>query len=177
MLGRTAIGCDAAAMSSTAVSPDLRTVGLRVAGFLVTVVAVVLVGLGSLLEWIEVGLDGASIRALAQSYVGVDIVEGKITLALAVVAVVTVLIARVGSLSSRRWAALVVVLAGIGVLLATGTLALTALDRFAPTAADEVRLQAALWLSMAGGVGIVLGGLMTLAWARRGSAADAETVP
>jgi hypothetical protein len=71
MLGRTAIGCDAAAMSSrTAASPELRTAGLRVLGFLVTVAAVVLVGVGSLLEWIEVGLKGASIGAITPTNVG-----------------------------------------------------------------------------------------------------------
>jgi hypothetical protein len=140
-------------------------------------------------------LKGASIGAISPTYVGIDITEGKIALGLAMVAIVTVLIARVGRLHSRRWAAVVVVLAGLGVLVATGSLAVTASDTYARLVAEElsgpikqvdpgllagitdlieVRLRSGLWLSMAGGVGIILGGLMTLAWARRRAAADAS---
>ena len=161
--------------------PDLR---LRAIGFLVTVVGALAAGIGAMLTWVSVSLPST----IPVVYIGVDLVEGTIALALAVVALVAVLASRIAATgSARRGAAVVVVIAGIAVAAIAGVEALTAPQRFrddavadatgafgdelidmaALEAALEVRLGTGLWLTLVGGLTMVGGGLVTLAWTSR----------
>jgi hypothetical protein len=163
--------------------PDLR---LRAVGFLVTVGGALTAGIGAMLTWVSVSLPGT----IPEVYLGVDLVEGTIALALAVVALVAVLASRIAATgSARRRAAAAVVVAGIALVAIAGGEALTAGGRFrddvvrdvtsavdgaaAPVdtaaleAAIDVRLGIGVWLTLAGGLATAAGGLVTRAWASR----------
>jgi hypothetical protein len=162
---------------------------LRRAGFIVTVAGALLTGLGSLIAWAQVGIEGVPLDVISPTHLGVDLIEGKITIGLAVVAVVCVLLARVGREGARAWAATVVFVAGIGILLTSGEIALFGSDRLEAEAVDhlraaageqaddrfiddivrlvESRLGSGVWLTMAGGAVVTVGGTLAMAWARR----------
>lgn len=119
-------------------------------------------------------------------------------LALCVIALLAVLVTRVGAVdTSRRGAAVVVLLAGIALAgIALGIVA-SADRRFVGDAiaeiaelggidADaaafleellEVRLGLGVWLTLAGGLVTAAGGLVTLRWASRRAAAGAALPP
>src|SRR5687768_206505 len=86
---------------------------LRAIGFLVTVGGALAAGIGAMLTWVSVSLPGT----IPVMYIGVDLVEGTIALALAVVALVAVLASRIAATgSARRGAAVVVMVAGIAIV-------------------------------------------------------------
>jgi hypothetical protein len=175
------------------IDPDLR---LRAIGFLVTVAGALAAGIGAMLTWVSVSLPST----IPVVYIGVDLVEGTIALALAVVALVAVLASRIAATgSARRGAAVLVVIAGIAIVAIAGGEALTAPQRFrddaiadvtgtfgdelidtaAFEAALDVRLGTGLWLTLVGGLATVGGGLVTLAWTsrRRRAQQDAPLEP
>jgi hypothetical protein len=161
--------------------PDLR---LRAIGFLVTVGGALAAGVGAMLTWVSVSLPGT----IPVVYLGVDLIEGTIALALAVVVLLAVLASRIARTgSARRGAAVVVIVAGIALVAIAGGDALTApgrlrddavadvtgafgdelVDTAAFEAALEVQLGAGLWLTLVGGLATTVGGLVTLAWTSR----------
>jgi hypothetical protein len=162
---------------------------LRAAGFLVTVAGSLLAGVGALRAWAEIGLEGNRAGVISPTYLGVDLLEGKIAIALALIAVTGVLLARAGRTGSRRWAAVVVLVSGVAILATAGELALAGSDRLERDAVArtrdalrehaaeeeviddavalvEARLKAGVWVSMAGGALVAVGGSISLAWAR-----------
>ena len=168
-------------LRSEPTDPDLL---LRAIGFLATVGGALAAGIGAMLTWVSVSLPST----IPVVYIGVDLVEGTIALALAVVALVAVLTSRIAATgSARRGAAVVVVVAGIAIVAIAGGEALTAPQRFRDDAvadatgafgdelidatafadALEVRLGSGLWLTLVGGLATAGGGLVTLAWASR----------
>ncbi len=142
-----------------------------------------------MLAWFDIGIRGLTADVVSPTYLGVDVIEGRLALGLAIAALVAVLFARVGRSSSRRWAAGIVLAAGLGIVAASGTIVLTGPDRFEREAVAELRavagpqadadllaniaklietrIRPGVWLAMAGGAGVGLGGVMTLAWTRR----------
>jgi hypothetical protein len=163
---------------------------LRAAGFLVTVAGSLLTGVGALQAWAEIGLEGNTAGVISPTYLGVDLLEGKIAIGLAVIAVAGVLLARAGRTGSRRWAAVVVLVSGVAILVSAGELAIVGSDRLERDAVAstrdalrehaaqeeviddvvalvEARLQPGVWVAIAGGVLVVVGGSMSLVWARR----------
>lgn len=167
---------------------------LRVVGFLLTVAGALLAGIGSMLDWVTVTIPDFPAE-LAPTLRGVDTAEGKLALAGAVVALIAVLVSRVGGTdSARRGAAVVVLVAGVAIVAIGAREALTAEDRYVDDAIGEVRdvagslgvaeddvdamiddLQDAfvvdvatgVWLTLLGGIATVAGGAVTLAWASR----------
>jgi len=182
---------------SSDAGPDDRVhegLQLRVVGFLLTVAGALLAGIGSMLDWVTVTIPDFPAE-LAPTLRGVDTVEGKLGLAAAVVALIAVLVSRVGGTeSARRGAAVVVLIAGVAIVAIGAREALTAEDRYVDDAAGEVRdvagslgiaeddvdamiddLQEAfvvdvaigVWLTLLGGIATAAGGAVTLAWASR----------
>jgi hypothetical protein len=163
--------------------------GLRAGGFLVTVVGSLLLGVGALLGWISVGVRGIDTGDVTPVDRGVDMPEGVIALALAVIALVAVLVTRIGGTgSARRGAAFLVLAAGwlavavVGATLATGPgrAADREVSSFAESVGVEVdelpgdlrealegRAEPGLYLSFIGAMLTGAGGVMTLAWATR----------
>ena len=172
---------------------------LRAGGFLVTVAGSLLTGIGSLLAWAEVGLEGNRASVISPTYLGVDLVEGRIAVGLALVAITCVLLARAGETGARRWAAVVVLVSGVAILAATGALAVAGSDRLERDAVarlrdalgerqgdeetiDDIaalvdaRLRPGVWMTMAGGAVVVIGGVVSVAWTRRAASRDAGSI-
>jgi hypothetical protein len=177
---------------------------LRAAGFLATVAGSLLTGVGALGAWAEIGLEGNRVGVISPTYLGVDLLEGKIAICLALIAVAGVLLARAGRTGSRPWAAVVVLVSGVAILATAGELAVAGSDRLERDAVAstrdalrehaaeeeviddvvalvEARLQPGVWVTMGGGALVMVGGSMSLAWARRatsrrvGSAQDQQS--
>lgn len=185
MLGDRPRRCHAARVDESRVR---SASALRAAGFFLTVLGVLLVGFGVVGPWVQLGLDGTVAEAVTPTYVGADLLEGKLALAFAVAALVGVLMARMGMANSRRGAALVVLAAGLATLAVSGSASLTAPDRLERQSLDQLRetggdgagdlvaviaraieprLGSGIWLSLAGGLSIAVGGTVTQVWARR----------
>jgi hypothetical protein len=193
------MGCETPRVSDEERGSDL---GVRTLGFLVTVLGALLAGIGAVLDWILVTIEGAE-DELAPTWRGLDTAGGKVVLIAAVLALVAVLATRVGgTATARRGAAVVVIAAGVAIVAAAALEAVTAEDRYASDAiteardvvtslgvpADdldavldelrdmlEVRLEPGLWVAIAGGAITAAGGAVTLAWASRRDA-DRTTV-
>jgi hypothetical protein len=191
-----------ATVEPTAASQDL---GMRTAGFLLTVLGALVAGIGSMLDWVTVTIPDFPAE-LAPTIRGVDATEGKLVLAAAVVATIAVLVTRIGATASaRRGAAVVVLVAGTAIVAIAAREALTAEDRYVTQGVEEVRDVAAslgaaeddvdamiddlasvfvvevgtgVWLALAGGLVTVAGGAVTLVWAsRRARAAEGPAPP
>ena len=170
---------------------------MRATGFLLTALGALVAGVGAMLDWITVTVPGLP-DEVAPTDRGVDLVEGQVALALAVVALVAVLVSRIGATTTaRKGAATLTLIAGIGLVVIAGGEALTAETRFVDDAIDdiaamienldeaaaatleellEVQLGLGLWLTLAGGVATTAGGFVTLAWASRRSALGSQAV-
>lgn len=110
---------------------------LRVAGFLVTALGALLAGVSATLTWVTVGIEGAG--GLDTPTKGLDIWDGKVVLACAVVMLIAVLVTRMASsLGLRRGAAGLVIAAGLVTLAVGAAFVMTASSRFEPVADDEL---------------------------------------
>jgi hypothetical protein len=168
---------------------------LRLAAFALTAIGALLMGAGSLLTWVTVGLeDQLSIRTVSP---GTDLTVGVISLICAVVILVLVIMSRVIVGPARRGMAIVIVVAGaLAAALATWFI-VTAPDHFSPI--DDERLVSALaqilgksvdeirsalasvidqlggythvgpgpWVVIGGGLLAIVGGILTFVWATR----------
>lgn len=169
---------------------------LHLSGFLLTVVAALMIGVGSTLTWVTVGLAGRS--QLDSATVGIDLVDGKVALACAVILLICVLATRAATEPGLRTtiAATIVVAAAVAAAIA-GVFLVTAHGRFDPVSNEALvqRLAAALqqpvdtvreqlratlealgaftrvgigaMLVLAGGAVGCAGGAVTVLWARR----------
>jgi len=161
---------------------------LRIAGFLCAALGGLLAGAATMVPWIRTTLQDLP-ATLAPTYYGIDLPDGVVVLALAVVIVLAVLLARVGkSARGRRGAAIVVIVASFIVIGVSGAAAVTASSRFEPTVVNDIlgivapdgatpeqrtgvedlvetSVGVGPWLALAGGVLALIGGVMTLAWA------------
>jgi hypothetical protein len=183
-------------MSETGPSIDISMPStLRLAGFLCLATGGLVLGVGSLMIWAVVGVVGS--HALDSSVKGTDVWDGKVTLAIAVAALVGVLAVRlITSGSVRRLFSAAI---AIGGLFSTGlaigdairiksrfTGDLAALQKIAKLLADTthrpvvdiltqleqqlsklvtVTRGRGLWLVMAGGILVAVGGALSVVWA------------
>src|SRR5439155_8178682 len=103
---------------------------LRLAGFLAVAIGALLLGIGSILNWAVVGFVGS--HALDVPTRGVDIWEGKVSLAIGVLALLGIVAMRISkNASARRAAAIAITLLS---LFASGLIVATFIrgkDRFA----------------------------------------------
>jgi hypothetical protein len=168
--------------------------GLRVAGFLAATAGALGIGVGAVLDWVTVGLREIGVET---AFPGVDLTEGKIAIALAVVMLIAVLVARAGVGGARRVAAVIVLVAALGAVATAGAFLATVSSRYSAVDAGEtaeglaeelglpvetVRQQLVesaevlgdytdagpgVYVTLAGGVVGFAGGLLTLVWASR----------
>jgi len=121
-------------------SPDLDVSApspLRVAGFLITALGALLAGVGATLTWVTVGIEVAG--SVSTPTRGIDVWDGQVVLACAVVMLIAVLVTRMAASSTvRRAAAILVIVVGF-VALAIGTgFVVTATSRFEPIEDDAL---------------------------------------
>ena len=172
-----------------------RPTNLRLAAFALTAIGALLMGIGSLLTWVTVGLrDQLSLQTVSP---GTDLSAGVITLVCAVVILVLVIMSRVIVGPARRGMAIVIIVAGaLSTALATWFI-ITAPDHYSPTddehlvdalaqtlgkSVDEIRSALAAvidqlggythvgpgpWVVIAGGLLAIVGGILTFRWATR----------
>jgi Tryptophan-associated transmembrane protein (Trp_oprn_chp) len=167
-----------------------RTSSLRTVGFLLLVLGALLLGIGTVLTWVTLRLAAPGLGALDQAYPGVDLWQGKVALACAMILLIGVLALRAGSTDrGRRIVAVVMVVAGFVALGVTGAALLgeatrledRAVQDMAATAgigedqvhqaADALGLEstngAGVYLSLAGAVTAAAAAILGLAWATR----------
>jgi Tryptophan-associated transmembrane protein (Trp_oprn_chp) len=176
---------------------------LRLTGFLLTVVGALLLGVGSLLTWVTVGLAGQS--QLDSVTVGVDILDGKLVLACAVILLLCVLATRMATEPTMRTAlAAAIVVGGVVAASVAVVFLVTAHGRFDPVSNDDLiqklatalqapvdtvreQLRATLEalggftrvgigpaFAIAGGILAGAGGAVTILWTRRTPAGGDE---
>jgi hypothetical protein len=167
---------------------------LRLWGFLLTVLGGGLIAVGSISDWAAISLGSTTLNAVPTK--GIDVWQGKATLALGVLIVVAILGLRVVRAERRGIVAVgIVVLAvaasGIAVWSLTspesvaGDTGVSAIAKAAEEAGMsaassrqiiaqlmdrfgiEIQAQAGLWFVIAGGVLAIVGGLVDLLWVRR----------
>lgn len=181
---------------------------LRLWGFLLTVLGGALIAFGSIGTWAAVSLGNSTQNAVPTK--GVDVWQGTVTLLLGVLIVLGILALRFVPPRGRRVVAAGITVAAV-LALAFGAWALGALGSIvrdsgiegltrmaeqagvpASRAAQlvrqtldrfgiEVRAQAGLWITLAGGALALAGGAVDLAWVRQkrqlGTAIDPDTLP
>jgi hypothetical protein len=92
-----------------------RATSLRLAGFVLTVGGGALVILGSLLNWVSVGLKGDAASGFTVSTPGIDLRAGLVALGLGALAILGIVALRlVHSTTFRRLVAIGVILVGLG---------------------------------------------------------------
>jgi hypothetical protein len=182
---------------------------LRLWGFLLTVVGGALVAFGSIGTWAAVSVGGSTVGAVPTK--GIDLWQGKVTLALGIAIIVGILALRFVAPRRRRSVATAIVVAAALALAIVLWCALALDSVVRDTGVDQlikavvtnlgmseekaralvlrgmahegidVRAQAGLWLTFAGGALAVAGGLVDLAWVRQkrlaGNAIDPDTLP
>jgi hypothetical protein len=172
-------------MDASAPSP------LRLAGFGLTALGALVIGVGVVLTWVSVGLSSSQGNVPTQ---GIDTTQGKIALGCAVVTLILIIVSRITSDAAR--AVLVGVVVALGAF-ATGAAAM--FIRSAPTnynpandpaivaqlaalfgqtpdqiraalSAEVVTVGPGAWIVMVGGLTVIMGGVLTVRWAARLSA-------
>ena len=107
---------------------------LRLAGFGLTALGGMLIGVGALMPWIRTSLEGIP-DAYSPTYYGIDLPDGLVVLAAAVVVLGGLAITRLApSPRARRAAAGAVVTASFVALAIAGAAIVSAASRFEPTA-------------------------------------------
>jgi hypothetical protein len=172
-------------------SPELSAAppsSLRLWGFLLTAAGALLAGIAALMVWVTVGLKGADV--LNAAYHGTDLADGRLVLTGAVVMLIAVLGSRfVRTRNSRIVVAMLAITAGLLAAVVGASFLITASSRFAPVSDALIQAIAeaqkttpeaivakfggftdvslAPWLALVGGVLGLVGGVLTLRWARR----------
>jgi hypothetical protein len=177
---------------------DERT-SLRLGGFLAGALGGALVCIGALLPWMRTGLDGLP-EALTPVYYGIDVPDGLIVLALGLIMLVCLGIARASRAGRRaKWAAIGLMTTSVLAVVVAGVSLATSPDRLENEAVDEVladlgpggtatteqraqveelmqvRPAQGPFVAMGGGALGALGGLLLLRWVRR-DVAQAEVL-
>ena len=167
---------------------------LRLAAFVLTAVGALVMGIGSLLTWVTVGIaDAEGIQTVSP---GTDLAAGLFTLVSAVVILVLVVMSRlVGDGARRVLSAVMILMGSLSALLAAGFIK-AAPDYYSPVddqklidaiasatgkTPDQVRAALAQvidqlggythvgpgpWVVIAGAALAITGGILTLRWAR-----------
>jgi tryptophan-associated transmembrane protein len=182
-----------------------RPSSLRVLAFALAAGGALVMGVGSVLTWVTVGLrDLSGIRTVVP---GTDVGAGRIALVAAVVILVLVIMSRVVAGPARRWMAIVVIVAAAIATAFAAWFVLSAADHYSPVddaslvnavaqttgkSVEEVRAALASvvdqlggythigpgpWVAIAGGVLAVAGGVVTYRWASRLSTTPTELPP
>lgn len=164
---------------------------LRLAGFGLTALGGMLIGVGALMPWIRTSLEGIP-DAYSPTYYGIDLPDGLVVLAAAAVVLGGLAITRLtSSPRARRIAAGAVVAASFVALAIAGAAIVSAASRFEPTAVDDIladldpsgnatpeqraqveelvetRLAPGPFAVLGGGVLGIVGGVLLLSWASR----------
>lgn len=197
------MGCHDAPMSEPSGTPaDTGSdTSMRLAGFGLTALGGLLIGVGALMPWVRSSLEGLP-DAISPTYYGVDLPAGLIALGAATVVLVGLAITRLASSPrARRVAAGAVVAASCVALAVAGAALVTAAAQFESTAVDDIladldpsgnatqeqrqqveelvvtRIAPGPFAVLGGGVLGVVGGVLLLSWASRGSTAVAPRFP
>jgi hypothetical protein len=187
------MGCHDAPMSDPHQPPADAgdDTSLRLAGFGLTALGGMLIGVGALMPWIRTSLEGIP-DAYSPTYYGIDLPDGKVALAAAVVVLGGLAITRLtSSPRARRIAAGAVVAASFVALAIAGAAIVSAASRFEPPAVDDIladldpsgdatpeqreqveelvetRLAPGPFAVLGGGVLGIVGGVLLLSWASR----------
>jgi uncharacterized membrane protein YedE/YeeE len=164
---------------------------IRLAGFGLTALGGLLIGVGSLMPWVRSSLEGLP-EAISPTYLGVDLPDGLICLAAAAVVLVGLATTRLASSPrARRVAAGAVVAASFVAFAVAGAAIITATARFEATAVDDImgdldpsgnasqeqreqveelvvtQLAPGPFAVLGGGVLGVVGGVLLLSWSSR----------
>jgi hypothetical protein len=178
-----------------------RPSNLRLAAFALTAIGALVIGVGSILTWVTVGFSQEQLAALTSATKGTDVTDGKVTLGCAVVALILILLSRVVSDTVRAVMAGIVVVAGGAAVAVALLFISSAPTKYTPIdseslvariatliskSPDEVRAALAAvsdrlgpytdvgagpWIVVAGGLMVMVGGVLTVRWAARLSAA------
>jgi hypothetical protein len=164
---------------------------LRVAGFAVTAAGALLAGMGTTLAWTSAGLLQDAKGVLDIEFRGLDLSEGIVAIAVAGATLIGLVAVRRPHGGGRIRGAIGLLVAGALLVAMPSWVALRAEDRAieevarvvadargltVAEATDLVRTDPAIqvrsetsgvWLSIAGGLLVVIGAGITLAWARR----------
>jgi hypothetical protein len=172
-----------------------RPSNLRLAGFALTAGGALLMGIGSVLTWVTVGIaDQFSVQTVSP---GTDLSGGVITLVCAVVVLVLVVVSRFVPGTVRRWISVVVIVAGAVASAVAGYFIWAPPPHYSPVddqrlvdaiatatgrPVDDVRTALAQiidklggythvgpgpWLVLIAGVLVIAGGVLTLLWSER----------
>ncbi len=137
---------------------------LRLAGFLATALGAAMLGIGSVMTWVTLSVPGgpASINGV---YKGLDLTQGKICLAAAIVLLVGLMALR-GARSRRaqRTIATVMIVAALLGLAFAGSAILSSFASIR-NPGDQLQRGFGMFLAAAGGVVATLGAVLDLAWA------------
>jgi hypothetical protein len=176
--------------------PEVRSG--RVAGFVFTAAGALLAGAGTSLAWTSAGLSQDARGVLDIEFRGLDLVEGVLALVIAGATLVGLVVMRRLHRRGRIAWAIGLLLAGVVLIALPSWVALRAEDRVIDEVAqvvadargltieearDVVRQDPSLevfsetsgvWLSIAGGLLVVIGAGVTIAWARRREPAAVE---
>jgi Tryptophan-associated transmembrane protein (Trp_oprn_chp) len=184
-----------AAMESAPSLDASRPSNLRLAAFALTAAGALLMGVGSVLTWVTVGLrDQLSVQTVSP---GTDLSAGIITLLCAVVILVLLIVSRLIVGPAGRGIALVIIVAAAGSTALAAWFVATAADHYSPIddeqlvnslaqvlgkSADEIRTALASvidqlggyttvgpgpWVVIVGGLLALAGGILTYRWATR----------
>jgi hypothetical protein len=172
-----------------------RPSNLRLAAFALTAGGALLMGIGSLVTWVTVGIaDQLAVQTVTP---GTDLSGGLITLVCAVVVLVLVVVSRFVTGTMRRVLSIVVIAAGVLAAAVAGYFIWAAPTHYSPVdddnlvtalanangrSMDEVRAALAQvvdqlggythigpgpWIVLIGSVLVVVGGVLTLQWSAR----------
>jgi len=193
LLGTGGGGCQTQAPMQSPIDPPTR--GLRLGGFMASALGSLLLGIGCVMTWVVVHLKDDTQGTLDQRYPGVDLWQGKVALACAVVMLIGVFALRrrrsAGGRTGIAWlliatAVLAMAVSVLAALTEASRLETSAVDGMAEAAAAQLRIaqdearsqvealagagiesttEPGVFLAIAGGVMATLGGSLGLAWA------------
>jgi hypothetical protein len=179
-----------------------RPTGLRLAGTACVALGAIAAGVGATREWAAIGFTADVEHAADVSVHGIDVWEGKVVLFAAVAALLVMLAMRIsGSRGTRRGLAIALIVLGAFCVALPVADAVRAKDRFGgvegvdrlartlsvqlglpeevvrePLAEllDHLRVEISPgpWITAAGGVLLVVGGVLGLAWVHRESTSE-----
>jgi len=145
--------------------PEPPTAPLRVAGFLSTAIGGAMMGIGSLMLWVTIHDPHDVKGVLDLVYKGIDVRNGKMTLAAAAVLLIGLLVLRAArSRGTREIVAIVMVVAAVAGLAFSGAFLVDGGHRYFIQPTDAAKLGAGVLITLAGAVVGLLGAILDVAW-------------
>jgi hypothetical protein len=146
-------------------SPMPPTAPLRVAGFLATAIGAAMMGAGSVMLWATIHDPHDLNGGLDLVYKGIDVRNGKMTLAAAAVLLVGLMVLRVvRSRIARELVAIVMVVAAVAGLAFSGAFLVDGGHRFFVEPTDSAVLGVGVLVTLAGAVVGLLGAILDVGW-------------